>query len=86
MLWERGSEGSKSYLERLRGVRSLRGKSLGRRLIGKRGRSLGIRWRVGALFVGFLYELGMVLTDALSLWLTDAELRMTDVVLRIDNA
>ncbi len=27
-----------------------------------------------------------VLTDASSLWLTDGRLRMTDVVLRIDNA
>ncbi len=30
--------------------------------------------------------IGMVLTDAFFLWLTDGGLRMTDVVLRIDNA
>ena len=86
MLWERGSEGSKSYLERLRGVRFLVGKSFGRRLIGKQGRSLGIRWRFEALFEGFLYVLGRVLTEGLFSWLTDVGLRMTDAVLRIDNA
>jgi len=35
---------------------------------------------------GFLYAVRVVLTDALFLWLTDGKLRMTDVVLRIDNA
>ena len=47
MLCEQGSEGSKSYLERLRGVSFLIGKSFGRRLIGKQGRSLGIQWGFG---------------------------------------
>src|SRR6266478_2522465 len=85
MLWERGSEGSKSYLERLRGVRSLIGKSFGSCLIGKRGRSLGIRWRVGVEFVGFLYAIGMMLSDALSWLLTVGRLRMTERLLRICN-
>ncbi len=42
MLFVLDSEGSKSKLDHLRGVSSLRGKSLGRRLIGKWGRLLGI--------------------------------------------
>ncbi len=62
------------------------GKSLGSLLIGKRGRSLGIRWRIGALSEGFLYVIERVLTDAMFLWLTDGGLQMTDVVLQIDNA
>ena len=63
MLCERGSEGSKSYFERLRGVSFSKGKSFGRRWIGKRGRSLGIRWRDGVKLLWFLYVSGEVLTD-----------------------
>src|SRR6266403_485700 len=65
MLLERDSEGSKSYLERLRGVSCSIGKSLGSCLIGKRGRSLGIRYVFRGLIVPLLR----------SEWLTDPLLR-----------
>jgi len=60
MLLEQDSEGSKSYLERLRGVSCSIGKSLGRCLIGKQGRSLGIQCVLGVLTV-FLLTLSFLL-------------------------
>src|SRR6266436_4838467 len=51
MLLERDSEGLKSYLECLRGVSCLIGKSLGSCLIGKWGRSLGIQYAFRVLIV-----------------------------------
>ena len=54
------------------------GKSLGSRLIGKRGRLLGIRWGFGGWHVGFLYVLEVLLTDELFLQLTDGVLRISN--------
>ncbi len=66
MLLERDSEGSKLYLDRLRGVSCSIGKSLGRRLIGKWGRLLGIRCVFGVLTV-FLLTLSLLLLTVLLL-------------------
>ena len=55
MLCEWGSVGSKLYLEHLSRVSFSIGKSFGRCLIGKWGRSLGIRCSFGEQTVGFLY-------------------------------
>src|SRR6266403_754491 len=63
MLLERGSEGSKWYLEGLRGVRCLIGRALGGGLMGKRGRSLGIRYVSRVLIVFFLCLSFLLLTD-----------------------
>ncbi len=62
------------------------GKSLGSRLIGKRGRSLGIRWGFGGWHVGFLYVLEVLLTDELSLLTDELFSQLTDGVLQISNA
>src|SRR6266403_3207447 len=95
MLLERDSEGSKSYLERLRGVSCSIGKSLGSCLIGKRGRSLGIQYFFQVLVVLLLSSLFQLLTvpqsrigKELLKGLTDLLLRserMTDLLLRSDN-
>ncbi len=63
MLRERDSVGSKSYLERLRGVSCLIGKSLGRHSMAKQGRSLGIRCSFGVLVRFLLSLLLLLLTD-----------------------
>src|SRR6266446_7173454 len=95
MLLEQDSEGSKSYLERLRGVSCSIGKSLGSCLIGKRGRSLGIRYIFQVLIVFLLCFSFLLLTVPLS-WigkglfegLTDLLLqseRLTDLLLWSDN-
>ncbi len=65
MLCEQGLVGSKSYLECLSGVSFSIGKSFGRRLIGKQGRSLGIRYSFGEQVGGFLYLQEVLLTDVL---------------------
>src|SRR6266436_6778349 len=95
MLLEQDSEGSKSYLERLRGVSCLIGKSLGSCLIGKRGRSLGIRCVFQVQIVLLLSCLFWLLTvlpswigKGLSEGLTDLLLRnegLTDPLLRSGN-
>src|SRR6266436_4388032 len=95
MLLARDSEGSKSYLERLRGVSCLIGKSLGSCLIGKRGRSLGIRCFFRGLIV-FLLSLSFWLLTVSPSWvgkglfggLTDLLLRsewLTDLLLRSEG-
>src|SRR6266403_5520978 len=96
MLLEQDSEGSKSYLERLRGVSCLIGKSLGSCLIGKRGRSLGIRCVFRVLIVLLLTSSFLLLTvpflwigKGLTECLTDPLLRseqLTDSLLWSDNA
>src|SRR6266481_4469769 len=65
MLLEWDSEGLKSYLERLRGVSCSIGKFLGSCLIGKRGRSLGIRYVFRVLIVFLLCFSFLLLTDPL---------------------
>src|SRR6266478_1220440 len=85
MLLERDSEGSKSYLECLRGVSCSIEKSLGSCLIGKRGRSLGIQYFFQVLVV-------LLLSSSFQL-LTVPQLRigkellkgMTDLLLWSDN-
>ncbi len=79
MLLVRDSEKSKSKLDCLRGVSSLRGKSFERRLMGKWKRLLGIRWGFGGRFGGFLYVQGGLLTDDLCLLLTDGGLWIGNV-------
>src|SRR6266436_4613368 len=82
MLLERDSEGSKSYLERLRGVSCSIGKSLGSCLIGKRGRSLGIRY-VFWMQIVLLLSLSSLLLTVPLLWIGKGLLEgLTDLVLR----
>src|SRR6266403_4384134 len=68
MLLERDSVGSKSYLERLRGVSCSIGKSLGSCLMGKRGRLLGIRCVLRVLIV-FLLTSSFLLLTVLFSWI-----------------
>src|SRR6266404_2489170 len=95
MLLEWDSEGSKSYLERLRGVSCSIGKSLGSCLIGKRGRLLGIQCVFRVLIV-LLLSVSFWLLTVPFLWigkglfegLTDPLLRsewLTDLLLRSGN-
>src|SRR6266446_2423369 len=98
MLLERDSEGSKSYLEHLRGVSCSIGKFLGSCSIGKRGRSLGIRYYFQGLIVFLLSLSFWLLTVLRNKWLTDLLLRserltdpllqserLTDLLLRSDS-
>src|SRR6266436_1554499 len=82
MLLEQDSEGSKSYLERLRVVSCSIGKSLGSCLIGKWGRSLGIRCVFRVLIVLLLSFLSRSLT-VLASWIGKGLLEgLTDLLLQ----